>query len=200
MPVQRKRTRKSEIEARTDYVNDGISSAAKPVEKRDETYTLFVYRPNWFVFSQTGGEAVPAPEIPEWNKELALKTLDIREIPFDCTDGNCLGYARKREVAVSPLSPFPYKTLFHEVGHVELGHTAEIECVDGEHTPRNIREAEAESIALICSESLGLEGAAASRAYIQHWYRDGPIPDKSAAKIFAAADRVLRAGRKTLIP
>jgi hypothetical protein len=35
-------------------------------------------------------------------------------------------------------------------------------------TPRNLREVEAESVAMLLCESLGLPGAASSRGYIQN--------------------------------
>jgi hypothetical protein len=98
-------------------------------------------------------------------------------------------------VAISPLAALPHKTLFHELAHVELGHTAEADFNDTEHTPRNLREAEAEAVALILCESLQLEGAEYCRGYIQNWLKGDTIPEKSAQKIFGAADRILKAGR-----
>ena len=88
----------------------------------------------------------------------------------------------------------PHKTLLHELAHVELGHTLESEFTDSEHTPRNLREAEAEAVALLLCESLELPGAEFSRGYIQSWLGHDVIPEKSAQKIFGAADRILRAG------
>jgi hypothetical protein len=64
-----------------------------------------------------------------------------------------------------------------------------------EHMDRNIREVEAGSIALICCESLGLLGAEAARGYIQHWPQGKRgIPNQSAARIFSAAQTILKAG------
>jgi len=57
---------------------------------------------------------------------------------------------------------------------------------------------EAESVALICCESLNLPGAADCRGYIQHWIEGGTIPELSAQKIFGAADAILKAGRPIL--
>jgi hypothetical protein len=60
----------------------------------------------------------------------------------------------------------PAKTLFHELAHVVLGHTAEASMNDGsERTPRSLREVEAECVALLCCESLSLPGAEFSRGY-----------------------------------
>jgi hypothetical protein len=88
----------------------------------------------------------------------------------------------------------PHKTLFHEAAHIELGHTLEASFTDAEITPRSLREAEAEAVALLLCESLELPGPELSRGYIQSWLRGDVIPEKSAQKIFEAADRILRAG------
>ena len=67
--------------------------------------------------------------------------------------------------------------------------------MDGEQTPRHLREIEAESVALICCESLGLEGAEYCRGYIQHWLKtEREIPNQNAVRIFAAASAILKAG------
>jgi hypothetical protein len=161
----------------------------------DEVFTRFVYKPHWFVLSQTDGEPVEMPATPEWSRERALETLDIRETAFGLTDGNVLGYARDREIAISPVNPLPWKTCFHELAHILLGHTSEGAFADGEQTPRNLREVEAEAVALLCCESLGLPGVEYCRGYIQNWMAGDVIPEKSAQKIFHAADRILRAGR-----
>jgi hypothetical protein len=146
--------------------------------------TTFVWKPLWFVLAQTDGEPIPMPEIPAWDKEKALAALNIKETEFTLTDGNVQGYAQKREVAISPLAAMHHKTLFHELAHVELGHTLESEFTDSEHTPRNLREVEAESVALLLCESLELEGSEFCRGYIQSWLRGDVIPEKSAQKVF----------------
>ena len=44
----------------------------------DELYiAAFVWKPRWCVLSQTDGEPVPMPEIPEWDKERALAAIGI---------------------------------------------------------------------------------------------------------------------------
>lgn len=63
---------------------------------------------------------------------------------------------------------------------------------------------EAEAVALLCCEALGLEGADYRRGYLQNWLYQGiafdsnAIPEKSAQKIFRAADQILKAGRLTI--
>jgi antirestriction protein ArdC len=154
----------------------------------------FIYRPNWFVLCQTDGEELPPAETPRWDRARALRSLGVEEIPFDETNGNIQGYARKRQISVSPIAALPHKTTFHELAHVLLGHTGDASFADSEHTPHNLMEAEAEAVALLCCESLGLEGAEYARGYIQNWLKGDVIPEKSAQKIFRAADSILKAG------
>lgn len=165
------------------------------------TYTAFVHKPRWFVSSQTIGEEFTPPTLPEWDATRALAALDIEEIPFKETDGNCQGYARKRQIAINPVAQLPHKTFLHELAHCVLGHTLEADFTDTERTPKSLREVEAESVALLCCEALNLEGSDYCRGYIQNWlcpalgYNRDAIPEKSAQKIFRAADQILRAGR-----
>jgi hypothetical protein len=171
-------------------------------ENSDEehTFTSFVYKARWFTLTQTDGQELEPIAIPEWDAERAMKALNIERIPFDHTDGNVQGFARGRQLAINPVAQLPQKTFFHECAHILL-HTCEGDFADGETTPRSLREIEAESVALLCCESLGLEGATFCRGYIQNWISRGSgfdaeaIPEKSAQKIFRAADQIIRAGR-----
>lgn len=164
-------------------------------EEREIAFTRFTYRPKWFVLAQTEGQPYEAAAQPTWNKDRALAALQIVETSFDMLDGNCQGFARGREVAVSPIAPLPLKTLVHELAHVVLGHTAEHTMTDGERTPRDIREAEAEGTALLVLGALSQPGLEECRGYIQHWLRGQEIPERSAQRVFKAADAILRAGR-----
>jgi len=171
--------------------------ANAPEGDKPATFTKFIYRNNWFVLSQTNGaEYVPEP-MPGWDEATALAALNVRRVPFSLPDGNCQGYAFERSIAVSPVAALPHKTTFHELAHICLGHTAEGQLTDSEHTPRTLREVEAEAVALICIESLGLPGAEFSRGYIQAHLCDAEIPERSAQRIFKAADQILKAGRAT---
>ena len=182
MPLTLKR--KQDSDADTDSA-DGESIA----------FTRFVYRSRWFVLSQTEGQALPEPSIPAWDAQRALTTLDVTEVEFTSTDGNVMGYARERNIALNPLNPLPHKTRFHELAHVLLGHTAEGQHADGEATPRNLRECEAEAVALLCCAALDLPGLEESRGYIQHWWGQGnAIPERSAQQILKTADAILKAG------
>jgi antirestriction protein ArdC len=174
----------------------------KTVKKDDGTdqeeefsFTHFTYKAHWFVLAQTEGAELKPAAIPGWSEPKALETLKIEHIEFTNLDGNAQGYAQRgRKIAVSPIAALPHKTLFHELAHVVLGHCAEQDVSDTENTPRELREVEAEAVALLCCESLGLPGAEFSRGYIQHWSQGQGINERSAQRIFRAADLILRAG------
>ena len=162
------------------------------------TRTCFVYRPHWFVLSQTEGKEYVPAELPQWSEASALEVLKVERVVFRHTDGNAQGYAVGRQVSVSPIAFMPARTLLHELAHIVLGHTDELQRMDDDDsaTPRDLREVEAECVALICCSSLRLGGEAFSRGYIQHWLKGQSVPDRSAQKVFKAADRILRAGRR----
>jgi antirestriction protein ArdC len=180
MPVTCKRTVKEQGE-------DGTEA------EMEITFKRFVFRRNWFMLSQTDGAEFQLPAIPAWDRARALQTLNVEEIPFEMMNGNCQGYAKGRQIAINPIAQMLAKTTFHELAHIELGHTSEA-IHDSESTPRNLREVEAESVALLCLESLGMDGAEYCRGYIQNWLSGATIPERSAQRIFAAADKILKAG------
>jgi antirestriction protein ArdC len=158
------------------------------------TFTHFTYKNNWFVLAQTEGAEYQARAIPEWSEEKALAALKIERIPFENLDGNTQGYARRGgKIAINPLAALPHKTFFHEAAHCLL-HCQETDLTDTDQTPRDVREVEAEAVALLCCESLGLPGAEFNRGYIQSWSKGEPISEQSAQRIFHAADRILKAG------
>jgi antirestriction protein ArdC len=167
----------------------------KTGQPEEVAFTRFVHKASWFVLDQTEGEPFSPTPLPGWDRMRALHGLDITETQFDLLNGNVWGYARGRQLAVSPLSPLPDRTLLHEIAHIVLGHTTEGDELDGPATPRSLREVEAESVALLCAASLDLGGAEYSRGYLQHWLRGGDIPERSAQRIFKAADAILQAGR-----
>ena len=175
------------------------ADAADSADDESAIFVRFVYRSRWFVLAQTDGADLPEPSIPSWNAERALVALDLNDVAFDAVDGNTMGYARERSIAINPLNPLPHKTRFHELAHVLLGHTAEGTQADSEVTPRNLRECEADSVALLCCAALALPGQDECRGYIQSWWGQGnAIPEKSAHAVLKVADRILKAGATAL--
>jgi antirestriction protein ArdC len=163
--------------------------------EKDFIFTHFLLQNRWFTIHQTEGAEYQPTSLPDWNEQKALETLKIERIPFEDLDGNTQGYAKRgRKVAVNPIAACPSKTLLHELGHQMLGHCDEADLADNGATPRDIREMEAEGVALLCCESLGLAGAEYSRGYIQSFSRGQTFTERSAQRIFHAADLILKAG------
>jgi hypothetical protein len=200
IPVRRK-IKRPKIDPSKIRVGDGAErqmAAGTAATDADDTVrvTVFSYRARWFVLSQTEGAEYTPTIVPDWDEGQALHGLFIDRVPFKHPNGNCQGYALGRTVAVSPIAALPHKTLFHELAHVVLGHTEEGSTLDDHDlTPSNLREVEAECVAMICCESLNLTGIPESRGYIQNWLDNEAITERSAQRIFKAADAILRAGR-----
>ena len=178
-------------------VKDNREKANREVDGENSAFTFFTFKAGWFALSQTSGETVDFAGTPEWSKQAALHALGVAQQPFAEVDGNVQGYAKEKTFAVSPLAFLPHKTTFHELAHIVLGHTGASSAMlsDDEKTPRNLQEVEAESVALILCETLGLSGAEYARGYVQSWLgAGGAIPERNAQRIFAAADKILKAG------
>lgn len=187
------------VKARGPPKSEGVV-VAEPVA-RDESvagetagsFVVFSWQPRWFVVSQTEGEEFVLPAVPSWDRDRALGSLGVTMISFASLDGNVQGYAEGRSIAVNPFAALPVKTLFHELGHVLL-HQGGVPSEHGVVLARYIREAEAEAVALLCVEALGLPGSEFARGYIQSWLGAGmDFPERSAQRIISAADRIIRA-------
>ena len=191
MPVtgRRRESGGEPIGKRTPVEEESNNGSDGPV------YQRFIYRANWFTINQTDGQPYELPQLSGWDKDRAFTALNIEEMPFSHTDGNVQGYAHRRTLAINPVAAIPEKTMFHELGHIALGHTETDEIVEGQRPAKQLREAEAESVALLCLDTLNLPGQEYARGYIQNWLNGEPIPERSAQKIFSAANRILKAGR-----
>ena len=172
-------------------------TAVEPESEKSGTgYTVFLLKKNWFSLEQTeGADFVQEPVSMNWDKKQALASLSISEVSFEEVDGNCQGYAipNRKTVAINPLAAMPWKTLFHEIGHCIL-HSDEGQLADGQSMTTCIKEAEAEAVAYLCCATLELPGMEESRGYIQSWLSGQKLPEKSAQRIFSAADKILKAG------
>jgi len=188
LPVMSKRSRNAAAGGDPSEQESSDDASAVTVKPR----FLFVKR--WFVLSQTDGEPLPVLESDLWDYQTALKALNIDEMPFANEDGNMLGYAKMRAIAINPLGPDQHRVRFHEIAHIQLGHTAQGACADGSTITKEVKELQAESVAMLCCASLGLPGVDGSRAYIQAWFGTNTIPAENCKRIFAATEAILRAG------
>ena len=160
------------------------------------TFNVYMLRPNWFSLNQTEGDEFVAESVaPAWDAMTAMAALDIVEEPFQQLLGNRLGHASARSIGISPLNPLKHKTRFHEIAHVVLGHTAAGDMQDDETLTRQLEEVEAEGVAYLLCALLDLPGQTEGRFFIQSWLHGCALPEKSAKRIFGAADRIMKAGQ-----
>ncbi|MFA6120886.1 MAG: ArdC family protein [Sideroxydans sp.] len=198
MPVTVKSKSKDEGEDGGVNTESGSNTQAKSSGR-----TIFILKNNWFALCQTdGAEHAHEVVIPKWDKAKALAALGITEQGFSHMNGNAQGYAipNEKKLAINPLAALPWKTTFHEMAHCLL-HSSEAQMADGEMLQKCIKEAEAESVAYLCCATLELPGLEQSRAYIQHWLdskeQSEEFKKKSAARVFSAANKILKAGAET---
>ncbi len=166
-------------------------------KETDEEGMYFSFKKGWFALSQTEGTAeISFPEV-SFDFDKCLENLNITKEPFRYMNGNAQGYAKKGGIiAINPLAELADKTFFHEIAHCLLHLENDIEFIDNAETRRDIRELEAESVALCVSIALGLEkNIEYCVGYIKHYLRDNEIPVESIKKIFRATDKILKAGK-----
>lgn len=150
-----------------------------------------------FSVSQTAGEVLPEVEPREWSQERALGKLGINVVQFENFNGNLGGYAVGKDIAINPVAPYPFRTLLHEISHVESGHTTP-EGLQEYQTHRGLMEFEAEAAAFLTLNELGElddETARVSRGYAQGWMRDQEPKEETYRRILNVHTKVVQAGR-----
>ena len=168
-----------------------LDQAGEPTVKQ-----VFVYRANWFGLDQTDGAPYKMPDAIPFDKSTVLTSLGITEVPFAISNGNVQGYAEGMDLAINPVAEDPLSTMFHELGHIVLGHTDK--TID--HSPQGVSEVEAEAVAyILCSVFEYTKPMADMRGYIQNWNKanDG-ISKDSAKRIFKAVSDILKANSDQL--
>ena len=211
MPVMVSATKKADVDAGAKKVKVNGKKVTEKGESDEKKRRIFIMKNNWFVLDQVASgpdaETLPESETPAWSFTRAVETLGIPVTQFDTPDGNMQGFCRKRPgepaaIAINPLARFPVKTGAHEMAHAMLGHLGDGDqemLAHGESPDSSaLAEAEAESVAYLVACSLGLEEEALSsaRAYIQGYLgaNSESFVKKSAARVFACADKILKAG------
>lgn len=173
----------------------------KPILKNGKEQRIvigFAPRATVFTYSDTDGDELVIPELPEWSLDMALDTLDIKRVKFAINDGNTGGYSVDRTIAINPTTTAPLSTAFHELAHVVLGHTTK-EGLAEYQTHRGAMEFEAETVAYLLRNELEVHekdfDVDHSRTYIQQWLGGQEVSEKSIRRVFTATNTILKAGR-----
>ena len=123
-----------------------------------------------FDVSQTAGDSLPqfarvAGEPGDYSRRIRSNIVAAGiELKTECIPGGAHGVSRGREIAVRPeLNPaVEFSVLAHEYAH-ELLHRGERR----NETTKTIRETEAEAVAYVVSNAIGLDAGTASSDYIK---------------------------------
>jgi len=171
-------------------------------EKGEVLFTKFMLRRFWFHLEQTAGEEYEAAAVSrgDWNLAAALDFLEIKEQPFEFASVNDmrLGWAKGKEISVSPLEVHQTYGRLREMARVLLGHT-DVEKSKSKSVPQEqeLRDVEADTTAYLCAATLGISGLDEARSRLQLNLDASAklrIPDKVASRAFAAADKLVNAG------
>ncbi|MBD5116287.1 MAG: ImmA/IrrE family metallo-endopeptidase [Ruminococcaceae bacterium] len=165
--------------------DDEDAEKAKTVEEQFERIAfkkVYVYD-----ISQTDGKDIPYFESSELTGDIDLKKkraifrvlerITGIKIEFSDIRGGAKGYydtAENRIVIQSGMSDSQtLKTAFHETAH-KLLHDPKLEIVTVK-SPRNEKEVQAESVAFMVAERLGLDTSEYSFPYIASWSNGKPL-------------------------
>jgi antirestriction protein ArdC len=153
-----------------------------------------------FDVEQTDGESLPTPS--EASGDPGVKTASLRaailgrgiEIQL-VNDLGALGTSSGGRIRLlDGLSPaVEFTTLAHEFAHELLHHA------DDRPASRDTRELEAEAVAFVVGEAVGLHTAEASRDYIHLYRGDRDALAQSLTRIQQAAATILQLGDETTL-
>jgi len=197
---------KPKAEQGVDEKEKENDTVGKKKAKASKSRTSFMLRNNWFSLAQTDGEQEPTFDPPpEWSVERALDVLGVTRVNFELANGNVQGYAvfKGRKVAISPLCEHPLRTLFHELAHLDLHALGDPLAPHGQRPPDDVREVEAETVAYLVADALGVEmdsdAIEKSRGYIQNCMQDtaarAEFAKTRASRVFGCAQRIIAAGK-----
>lgn len=168
-----------------------LTDDAEQDENEPRKITLFAWKPCVFTLAQVDIDTVEniKPARIKWSFDKMLDTLDIPVVPFESINGNLQGYTTSKGIAINPVAEDRTMTALHEIAHY-LMHLKSKDAPE-------VREVEAELCAYVVGQSLDIMTArqvANSRGYIQDWLKNGKLSNKSALKILATANKILKAG------
>lgn len=188
-----------------------LDANGKPLQDKDgkditETSVIKVpaYKPVYvYDVSQTEGEPLPelitplqGDNVPNYQELFAaLAELAPYPITLENISGSANGYCdhgEKKIVVQEGMSQaMTLKTTVHEVAHAREHDPANFP--DGERPPRETLEVEAESIAFLVCEHLGIDTSDYSFGYVGGWSSDKELPElhEALGHIQKAANEIM---------
>ena len=182
-----RRSRQNEIA--TDINTDTIADEAKPEPKLVGFRAVYV-----FDITQTEGKELAALT------EVSGDVSEYRERLFKFVEGQSVELSFSERIApakglshggkitlLSGMQPAEeFSTLVHEIAH-EMLHRGERRTL----TTKQVRETEAEAVAFVVCQSIGLRNGTASQDYIQLWHGDANLLRESLEAVQHTAAVIL---------
>lgn len=181
----------------TDAHSENVLSDAKSAEPNRSEWNLIGFRPVyvWDV-SQTEGKELPKFDAPKGDVTAQLPTLiefvKQQDIKLDYSDkiapAKGISYGGSIRLLPNMAPAEEFATLVHEVAH-EMIHKAERRSF----ITKAVRETEAEAIAFVVSQAIGLETGTASSDYIHLYHGNAKLLQESLEVVQRTAAVILGA-------
>jgi hypothetical protein len=181
----------SDGEVREDVATDERSEDATTVRQR----TLYGFRAV-YVFDITQTEGKDLPTLTEVNgdasgyRERLFKFVESQsvELSFSEQIAPAKGLSHGGKITLLPgMQPAEeFSTLVHEIAH-EMLHRGERRTT----TTKQVRETEAEAVAFVVCQSVGLQNGTSSQDYIQLWHGDANLLRESFEAVQQTAAVIL---------
>jgi hypothetical protein len=147
-----------------------------------------------FDISQTEGKDLPTLTEVQGNvsgyRERLVTFVESRGITLDYSEtiapARGLSHGGKITLLSGMQPAEEFSTLAHEIGH-EMLHRGERRTL----TTKQVRETEAEAVAFVVCQAIGLETGSAAADYIQLWHRDANLLRESLEAVQQTAAMIL---------
>ncbi|MGO9083655.1 MAG: ArdC-like ssDNA-binding domain-containing protein [Candidatus Sulfotelmatobacter sp.] len=170
-------------------------NAEQSTDAKETQPTLYGFRAVYvFDISQTDGKDLPSLTEVQGDvsgyRERLVKFVDAHGITLNYSDkigpAKGLSYGGKITLLAGMQPAEEFSTLAHEIGH-ELLHRGERRTL----TTKQLRETEAEAVAFVVCQAIGLEMGSSSADYIALWHGDASLPRESLEAVQQTAAVIL---------
>jgi hypothetical protein len=184
-----RRSRQNEIA--TDVDTDNTADERKPEQQLVGFRAVYV-----FDISQTEGKELPALTDVQGDvsgyRERLIEFVQAQGVELNYSEriapAKGLSYGGKITLLSGMQPAEEFSTLVHEIGH-EMLHRGDRRTL----TTKKVRETEAEAVAFVVCQSIGLQSGSSSADYIQLWHGDANLLRESLEAVQQTAAVILGA-------
>jgi hypothetical protein len=170
-------------------------NAEQNTDAKETQRTLYGFR-GVYVFDVTQTEGKELPTLTEVNgdvsgyRERLFKFVEAQSVELSFSEriapAKGLSYGGKITLLSGMQAAEEFSTLTHEIAH-EMLHRGDRRTL----TTKQVRETEAEAVAFVVCQAIGLETGTASTDYIQLWHGDADLLRESLEAVQQTAAVIL---------